>query len=382
MKEHPLDTRSRSNPIGLAGETVYPRTILDVVSFHRGISLERKRSERSQKFFLLMLAGVRTSDSGKQKRELLERILDCLCRSIRETDIAGWYEDSHTFGVAFTEIGCGDSRGEVDNLISAVTRRIQTSLSAELFNQIRLSFHVYPEDWNETDGKRPSNPVLYPDLMQRERSRAPFRAIKRAMDITASAFALLFLSPAFLLIAFAIKTTSKGPVFFRQRRAGEFGTPFWMLKFRSMYENNDSRVHKEYVAQLIAGNADKHLSHENGESVYKLTGDLRVTKVGAFLRRTSLDELPQLINVLRGEMSLVGPRPPIDYEVEEYALWHRRRLIEAKPGITGLWQVGGRNRVPFDEMVRLDLEYARSWSPWLDLKILLRTPKAVLEGAH
>jgi len=382
VKEQSSDTRSNSHPIELAGKTVHPRTILDVVSFHRGISLERKRSERSQKFFLLMLAGVRKIGAGRERRELLEQILDCLCRSIRETDIAGWYEDSHTFGVAFTEIGCGNSRAEVDGLITAVTTRIQKSLPVEQFSLLRLSFHLYPEDWNETDGKRPSNPVLYPDLIQRERTRAPFRTIKRAMDIMGSASALLFLSPAFLLIAIVIKATSRGPVFFRQRRAGEFGTPFWMLKFRSMYENNDSSVHKEYVAQLIAGTADKHPSRENGKSVYKLTGDLRVTKLGAFLRRTSLDELPQLINVLRGEMSLVGPRPPIDYEVEEYSLWHRRRLIEAKPGITGLWQVGGRNRVPFDEMVRLDLEYARSWSPWLDFKILLRTPKAVLEGAY
>ena len=137
-----------------------------------------------------------------------------------------------------------------------------------------------------------------------------------------------------------------------------------------MYLNNDAAVHKAYVQQLIAGKADKQPSSGNGEGVYKLTKDSRITRVGAFLRKTSMDELPQFINVLKGEMSLVGPRPPVPYEVEAYDIWHRRRLLEAKPGITGLWQVGGRSRVKFDDMVRLDLQYARTWSPWMDIKIL------------
>ncbi|MGB8760935.1 MAG: sugar transferase, partial [Candidatus Sulfotelmatobacter sp.] len=165
---------------------------------------------------------------------------------------------------------------------------------------------------------------------------------------------------------------------------GQDGGSFVFLKFRSMFVNNDSSVHKEYVQKLIAGKADKHLSDGNGQGVYKLTNDSRITRVGAFLRKTSLDELPQFINVLKGEMSLVGPRPPVPYEVEAYDIWHRRRLLEAKPGITGLWQVSGRSRVTFDDMVRLDLHYARTWSPWTDIKILLRTPAAVMlgEGAH
>src|SRR6185437_1666874 len=142
----------------------------------------------------------------------------------------------------------------------------------------------------------------------------------------------------------------------------------------------DPKKHKEYVRQMIAGKAKP--CAQNGTNVYKLTADPRVTRVGALLRKTSLDELPQLVNVLRGEMSLVGPRPPIAYEVEAYQPWHRRRILEAKPGVTGLWQVNGRSRVKFDEMVRLDLAYAKRWSIWLDIKILLRTPRAVLEGSH
>jgi lipopolysaccharide/colanic/teichoic acid biosynthesis glycosyltransferase len=182
------------------------------------------------------------------------------------------------------------------------------------------------------------------------------------------------------VIALAIKLTSKGPVFFRQRRIGQFGTPFVFLKFRSMFLNNDPKIHREYVQQLISGKAAPQPTTVNGGGAYKLTKDPRVTRVGAFLRRTSLDELPQLYNVLRGEMSLVGPRPAIPYEVEAYRPWHRRRVLHAKPGITGLWQVSGRSRVGFDEMVRLDVRYAMTRSFLLDLKILLMTPKAVLLG--
>jgi lipopolysaccharide/colanic/teichoic acid biosynthesis glycosyltransferase len=139
-------------------------------------------------------------------------------------------------------------------------------------------------------------------------------------------------------------------------------------------------VHKEYITKFIASQAAKQPSNGNGEGVFKLTNDKRVTRVGKFLRRTSLDELPQFLNVLKGEMSLVGPRPPIPYELASYQTWHRRRVLEVKPGITGLWQVTGRSRVNFDEMVRLDLRYATSWSPSLDFTILMRTPLAVIKG--
>jgi lipopolysaccharide/colanic/teichoic acid biosynthesis glycosyltransferase len=147
-----------------------------------------------------------------------------------------------------------------------------------------------------------------------------------------------------------------------------------------MHIDNDPSVHKEYVTKLIAGHAERQASNGNGKGVYKLMNDRRVTRVGKFLRRTSLDELPQFLNVLKGDMSLVGPRPAIPYEVAAYETWHRRRVLEAKPGITGLWQVNGRSRVRFEEMVRLDLRYARAWSPWLDISILMRTPRAVLRG--
>jgi lipopolysaccharide/colanic/teichoic acid biosynthesis glycosyltransferase len=170
-------------------------------------------------------------------------------------------------------------------------------------------------------------------------------------------------------------------VLFKQRRVGQHGKSFVFLKFRSMVVNNDASAHKEYVTKLIGGRAERKPA-EGTQGLYKMTNDPRVTKIGAFLRRTSLDELPQFFNVLTGEMSLVGPRPAIAYEVEAYETWHRNRVLEAKPGITGLWQVHGRSRVQFDDMVRLDLRYAKSWSPWMDVKILLRTPGAMFgEGA-
>ena len=230
--------------------------------------------------------------------------------------------------------------------------------------------------------QRPGNPTLYPDLLRRENATRLLAVTKRVMDIIGSALILAICAPAFLIIALAIKVSSKGPVLFRQRRIGQYGKSFTFLKFRSMYVDNDASIHREYVTQLIAGQAERHPSNGNGDGagVYKLTKDDRITRVGAFLRRSSLDELPQLLNVLKGEMSLVGPRPPVPYELAAYQTWHRRRVLEVKPGITGLWQVNGRSRVKFDEMVRLDLKYAEAWSPWLDVKILLRTPLAVLKG--
>jgi lipopolysaccharide/colanic/teichoic acid biosynthesis glycosyltransferase len=200
------------------------------------------------------------------------------------------------------------------------------------------------------------------------------------VDFAGSALALILLSPLFWIISLAIKVSSKGPIFFSQTRVGQFGKPFVLLKFRTMYVDIDRGVHKRYVTELIADKTAPKSEDAEGKQVYKLTNDKRITRVGKFLRRTSLDELPQFVNVLKGEMSLVGPRPAVRYEVKAYQTWHRRRVLEFKPGITGLWQVTGRSHVKFDEMVRLDLRYAQLWSPWLDLSILLRTPMAVIRG--
>jgi lipopolysaccharide/colanic/teichoic acid biosynthesis glycosyltransferase len=379
----------RSGPNGLAFARVPEDSsqgdhgILNADAFRRMITLERKRSERSRKPFMLLLLDMGDRLPSEKNGKTLGKILTALAGSTRDTDITGWYADHCVVGVMFTEIATGDSSSVPTTIIARVTETLRKNLTLEQFNRVSLSFHVFPEDW-KNDAQGPSNPTLYPDLSQREDARKSFRVVKRMMDILGSLLALVIFSPIFLFAALAIKATSRGPIFFRQGRIGQHGNSFMFLKFRSMYVNNDASVHKAYVQKLIAGKADKHPSDGNGQGVYKLTKDSRITRVGSFLRKTSMDELPQFINVLKGEMSLVGPRPPVPYEVEAYDIWHRRRLLEAKPGITGLWQVSGRSRVTFDDMVRLDLQYARSWSPWTDIKILLRTPAAVMlgEGAH
>ena len=280
----------------------------------------------------------------------------------------------------FTELVIDDKNSILSTVLTKVSNTLQHILTFEQFNQITISFHFFPDKWDDDTTQRPSNPTLYPDLSEREKATRLLSVTKRAMDILGSALLLVVAAPVFLLIALAIKLSSQGPVLFRQRRIGQYGKPFTFLKFRSMYVDNDAGVHRKYVTQLIAGQAQRNPSNGNGDGVYKLTNDARITRVGSFLRRSSLDELPQFLNVLKGEMSLVGPRPPIPYELAAYQIWHRRRVLEVKPGITGLWQVNGRSRIKFDEMVRLDLRYAETWSPWLDIEILLRTPRAVLEG--
>ena len=190
--------------------------------------------------------------------------------------------------------------------------------------------------------------------------------IKRLLDIVVSATALLLLSPFALLIAIAIKLDCPGPVFVRQVRVGRYGKPFYFYKFRSMIPNADKKL-KDIIDQ------------NQNKVIFKMKNDPRITRVGRILRRTSIDESPQIFNILRGDMSLVGPRPPFVWEVEQYEDWYRKRL-EVPQGLTGLWQVSGRSDLPFDEMALLDMWYIENWSLSLDLKILLRTVPAVLLG--
>ena len=205
------------------------------------------------------------------------------------------------------------------------------------------------------------------------------KIMKRIVDVTVSSVALIILLPFFGLVALLIKLDSPGPVFFRQRRVGKDERRFEVLKFRSMHVDADSpekvAAHREAMRRNISGDLDERA----GELFGKVKDDPRVTRIGSWMRRYSVDEWPQVINVLRGEMSLIGPRPPLPYEVEMYADWHRARF-HARPGITGLWQVSGRNRLPFQQMVQLDVYYIENWSLWLDIKILLKTIPVVLRG--
>lgn len=338
------------------------------------VSVERKRAERSGRCFILML--LEASRLIKHGTNLMDSVLATLAASTRETDIRGWYTKGSVLGVIFTEIDSADPTSTAHLLSRKMSKVLSGSLGEELAEQVHISCHVYPEDHPEGSG-RPTDSQLYPDLRQKRQARTGSYIVKRSIDIFGSLFALVVSSPGLLVIAIAIKLTSKGPVLFRQARVGQDGKLFTFFKFRSMYVGNDAAVHRKYVKELIAGTANTEPHRVNGQ-VYKLTRDSRITRIGGFLRRTSLDEMPQFLNVLKGDMSLVGPRPPIPYELDNYDAWHKRRVLTIKPGLTGPWQVGGRNKMKFDEMVRLDLQYAASWSVWLDLKILFRTPRAVL----
>ena len=205
------------------------------------------------------------------------------------------------------------------------------------------------------------------------------RLAKRASDVIIAGAALIVLSPAWVVIALITKFDSPGPVFYQQERVGMDGRVFLFIKFRTMRADSDDAIHRSYQEKLIAGRTAETNLGDDANPVFKLANDPRITRTGRVLRRLSLDEMPQLLNVLRGDMSVVGPRPPIPYEVENYEIWHRKRL-DMKPGITGLWQVSGRNRLSFDEMVRLDLFYIENWSLWLDAKIILKTLPVMLRG--
>jgi len=342
--------------------------------FLRMLCLERKRTERSGNAFMLMLlSGPRVFPSAEGERAI-RQIVNAVSLATRETDTIGWYEYGSTVAVLFPEIGQPENTSLI---IGRVTSALQNALRLEQFDALNIVFRIFPNQEVEPDDED-IDLIFYPDASERHDSRRGERILKRGIDIIGGLVILTALWPVLLVIALLIRTTSKGPILFRQRRVGLHGSSFTFLKFRSMYTNNDPRIHQEYVSKLIQGKADQAKTGQTG--VFKLTNDPRITPLGRFLRKSSLDELPQLLNVLSGEMSLVGPRPPVPYEFEQYNIWHRRRVVEVKPGITGLWQVMGRSKTTFDDMVRLDLKYAKLWSIWLDLKIILQTPMAVFTG--
>jgi lipopolysaccharide/colanic/teichoic acid biosynthesis glycosyltransferase len=200
---------------------------------------------------------------------------------------------------------------------------------------------------------------------------------KRALDIAVALILIVTLAPVLAILMLLVRTTSAGPALFRQQRLGRDQRPFTMLKLRTMHVGRDDRIHREYVASLLSGGSEAVASP--GSGLYKLEADPRVTRVGAWLRRTSLDELPQLCNVLRGEMSLVGPRPVLPWEAEIFGEQYQRRFA-VRPGLTGLWQVSGRSRLSMGKALELDVEYVARRSFGFDLVILIRTVPAVLRG--
>ena len=243
-----------------------------------------------------------------------------------------------------------------------------------------IEFRIAPSLFNVLPRKTEIDQIGVLPMIRlfREPLSSGARVLKRTSDLIISALAVALLLPLWLLIALLIKLDSRGPVFYTQERVGMDGRLFLLYKFRTMVADADVELHREYQRAFIAGRAEANLGNDQ-KPTYKLLADPRITRVGKFLRKTSIDEVPQLLNVLLGDMSVVGPRPPIPYEVEAYELWHRKRL-DMKPGLTGLWQVSGRNRLPFEEMVQLDLFYIENWSLLLDLEIILRTGFVMLGG--
>ena len=380
----PITLRSKSLGSAAANEILGPdhrseSIVLPQALFLQMLTLERKRTERSRRGFILMLIEMPRFLDGCSSKDI-GKLFQVISESTRETDLTGWFNAGSTLGVIFTEVSISDRVSVAATLVTRFTQILRRTLRPDQVDEIRISTHSFPEHSDEHGPAGPMDALLYPELAEDAESKRVSRAIKRSLDIAGSLFALCVSSPIWIGVAVAVKLTSPGPVLFRQERIGEGGQRFTFLKFRSMYSDNNHAIHEEYVKQLIAGEAKAEPARGAKQSVYKLTNDPRVTAVGKFLRRSSLDELPQFLNVIRGQMSLVGPRPPVPYEFASYDIWHKRRLLAMKPGITGLWQVGGRCRVKFDEMVRLDLKYAQSWSPWLDIYVLLRTPGAVVLG--
>jgi lipopolysaccharide/colanic/teichoic acid biosynthesis glycosyltransferase len=346
--------------------------------FKELLVLERKRCERSGKQFLLVFIDVSALLKGAYKKDIARKISSAVRTSCREIDVKGWYEKNQIIGLLYVEVNVL----KVDSIINKLKDNFAEELSSGQFEQPGITYMVFPQDKNVECDKDETTAILYPMPSDKKPNMRLSLAAKRAIDIIGSLVLICIFLPVFIIVPILIKCTSKGPVFFRQKRLGMYGKYFTFLKFRSMYVANNHDCHKEFVKSFIK-NSDKE--EKCGEKkVYKLKNDSRVTPFGKFIRKTSLDELPQLINVLIGKMSLVGPRPCLPYEFENYGLWHKRRILETKPGITCIWQVEGRSTTTFETMVRMDIQYITKWSLLLDVKLLAKTPFAVFaaKGAY
>jgi lipopolysaccharide/colanic/teichoic acid biosynthesis glycosyltransferase len=346
---------------GTAADPLFLEGVLPQEEFLERLRFEKRRADRSGNplsMALLFLKEELLADARKLREFLVSTM-----RDTRETDLKGWV-NRNIFGLLMLDTDDSGAHKCVGLLVSGGTKPVCNVLTGtypdRLFDEILEKTGVEPRIFSleslETVSDSPGQQIL-----------------KRWLDILGALIGLVFFSPLMLITAAAIKLTSPGPVIFRQTRLGRRGNHFNFLKFRSMKSGNDDRVHREYVLKLIAGQHAQINQGKGDKPLYKLKDDSRVTPVGRIIRKLSIDELPQFFNVLKGEMSLVGPRPPIPYEVEKYKSWHLRRILEVKPGITGLWQVKGRSRTSFDDMVRLDIRYVQNCSLWLDLKILART---------
>ncbi|MEY6432076.1 sugar transferase [Thioalkalicoccus limnaeus] len=312
---------------------------------------------------------VSLGEGWRTSPEELFELSGRLQNHIRETDLLGWYAHNQIAILLDT-----DEHGARE-CIGRIKSKEKTDTAGHALTFQLLSYSESASSFVESH--RPRVPALFIDCDPRIASKSQLIS-KRLLDLCGSLIGILLLAPVMIAAALAVKLTSSGPIIFRQVRLGKDGKPFKFLKFRSMRADADQSLHRRHVKALMARDEKDEAMCER-KAWFKIEADPRITPVGRFLRQTSIDELPQLFNVLRGDMSLVGPRPPIPYEVESYSAWHLRRILEVKPGITGFWQVEGRGAVTFDDMVRLDLQYARHWTVLTDIRILLKTVIVVLQ---
>ena len=281
-----LKANSRSaTQLSIVGEESSGYGMLPQEIFTRLLCLERKRTERSGRRFVLMLLDPGRLLKGTNKEEVLAKLLYAVTQSIRDTDLKGWYKDGSVIGVIFTEVGSAEEKSVVHALSTKVTDALFGTLSIEQINEIRLSYHVFPEDWDDKGPDGPATSTLMWVLAREtNRNRASLR-LKRLMDIAGSLAALVLCLPVFLAIAIAIKLTSKGPVLFRQARLGQYGKKFTFLKFRSMHANSDPSIHEQYVKRFIAGSSDTRQVAGSQRKLYKLAADPRITRSDAFCEK-------------------------------------------------------------------------------------------------
>jgi lipopolysaccharide/colanic/teichoic acid biosynthesis glycosyltransferase len=342
--------------------------------FEAHLCHERMRAERSGRTIALLLVDCRKCFTPEEEKESCARILSTLCESTRLTDIVGWFNDLAIAGVIFTEFGKCDPIEAVASIQTKIVSTLNRLWRPDQQDMPDVKMQFFPEDSIPGEHVPKVDLTFYPELdIQNAQTQSRAR-LKRGLDLIGSSLAILFLFPVFTAVAAIIRLSSPGPALYRQNRVGQFGIDFTMYKFRTMEWNAETGIHEQFVKQYIGGRTNP----EENAGIYKLCRDPRVTRLGKFLRRTSLDELPQFLNVLQGSMSLVGPRPPLRYELDVYEPWHRRRILDSKPGLTGLWQVNGRNRTRFDEMVHLDLRYGKTQSLLLDLSLLIKTVRVLI----
>lgn len=368
---------------GLGRAFRHRRDLLDEAGFNAHIRKERLRADRRSGVFSVALFSVPALHGRDVERGLVERLVEAAYDHCRESDFKALIQHLGRAGVGVLLPDC--TRDQSERVVQEMRAAYRQALrKRHAFSELQVEVWQYPSSTplfttdDEDAGAVGSGASEELDAQRLLRRALPpaMPWWKRALDVLGAGTVLLLVSPVMAAAAVAIRMTSHGPVFFRQTRAGHLGRPFELLKFRTMHTNVDTRRHREQMRSLIR-NGRSIVPGEREDAMVKLEDRNQIIPVvGRFLRASCIDELPQLINTLRGEMSLVGPRPPIPYEAAEYAAWHHERF-DAVPGMTGLWQVSGKNRLSFQEMVRLDIRYGRRRNPWLDLRILASTPLVV-----